>query len=90
MAYKYAYEVPHLAVGKLLPNGWKVMAYAVSDRHAIVQACNGVGDGTLSYATWTVSNNDLRSTSGGHYHCVTASESWADFKDRVEEMYAFS
>ena len=90
MAYKHAYEIPHLAVGKLLPNGWTIMAYAVSDRHAVIQCRQAESGGRFSYATWTVSHNDLRSTTGGHYHCTTAEGSFADFKERVAEMYARS
>ena len=93
MAYKYAYEIPHLAVGKLLPNGWTIMAYAVSDQHAVIQCSQttgGQGNLKISYATWTVSHNDLRSTTGGHYHCTTMETSFADFKERVAAMYMLS
>ncbi len=92
MAYKHAYEIHHLAVGKLLPNGWTVMAYAVSDRHAVVlcsitehldEAVN------IDYATWDVSNNDLRSTAHGHYD-LDMDASFADFKARVANMYQLS
>ena len=92
MAYKYAYEIPHLAVGKILPNGYTVTAYAVSDRHAVILAAISTGEqGNLKvgFTTWTASNNDLRSTANGHYF-TTMETSFADFKKRVAEMYQLS
>lgn len=92
MAYKYAYEIPHLAVGKILPNGWTVMAYAVSDRHAIVLASMSTGEvGHLKveYASWTASGNDLRSTAHGHYG-KDLDGSFADFQERVAAMHLLS
>ena len=89
------YLIQNLSVGHKLPNGWTVVAYAVSDRHAVIQASMDWGDLDnieIRFATWTVSQDDLRSTASGHYHNGTnaMSDSFADFKIRVTEMYQFS
>ena len=69
------------------------MAYCVSDRHAVIQASISTGDldyPKISFATWTVSNDDLRSTANGHYHQTDMDASFADFKSRVADMYQLS
>ena len=88
-----AFLISKLSVGHVLPNQWTVMAYAVSDRHAIVQASMSTGELDhlkISFATWTISNDDLRSTADGHYHETDMDASFADFKARVAAMYALS
>ena len=85
--------ISKLSVGHKLPNCWTVMAYAVSDRHAVIQASIDTGEldhPKVSFATWTVSNDDLRSTANGHYHQTDMDASFADFKARVGAMYALS
>lgn len=88
--------IQNLSVGHRLPNGWTVTAYAVSDRHAVILASkvSGVIDLKVSYATWTVSQNDLRSTSGGQYfgyHIANAMElAWTNWQSRVTSMYMLS
>ena len=89
------YLIENLSVGHKLPNGWIVVAYAVSDRHAVIQASMDWGDLDnieIRFATWTVSQDDLRSTASGQYHngSNAMANSFADFKIRVTEMYQFS
>lgn len=83
------YLIDHLKVGHVLPNRWTVMAYCVSDRHAIVLCSSAEHPGSIEFATWNVSNDDLRSTANGHY--LSSMElAWADFLDRVSHMYLLS
>jgi len=87
-----AYLISKLSVGHVLPNQWTVMAYAVSDRHAVVLCSyTKVSEAALSieYASWTVSNDDLRSTANGHYW-RDLNASFADWQQRVAAMYLLS
>ena len=84
--------ISKLSVGHVLPNQWTVMAYAVSDRHAVVLCSyTKVSEAalTIEYASWTVSNDDLRSTAHGHYG-RHLDASFADWQKRVSDMYLLS
>jgi len=68
------------------------MAYAVSDRHAVILCSyTKVSEAalTIEYASWTVSNDDLRSTAHGHYG-RHLDASFADWQKRVSDMYLLS
>jgi hypothetical protein len=89
------YLIENLSVGHRLPNGWEIVAYAVVDRHAVVLASMEWGDldhPETRYATWKVSQDDLRSTSSGRYfnddHGIE--DSFVDFRERVGDMYRVS
>ena len=87
------YTLSNLSVGHRLPNGWTVVAYAVVDRHGVVMASNRSvnpkAEPEISYATWAVANDDLRSTHNGHYH-DGRQLAFGDFRDRVSAMYLHS
>lgn len=85
--------ISNLSVGHKLPNCWTVMAYAVSDRHALVLASISTGEldhPKISYASWSVSNEDLRSTSDGHYYETDIVGAWKGFQKRMTSMYMLS
>ena len=87
------YLISNLSVGHRLPNGWTVMAYCVSDRHAVILCSMDMGDldcPNIKFASWTVSNDDLRSTANGNYWQTDMTGSFADFKERVADMYLLS
>ncbi len=85
-------KISNLSVGHRLPNGWIVVAYAVADQHGVIMASStnhAITKPVVSYATWIVTNNDLRSTANGHYH-DGQQLSFGDFRDRVSSMYLHS
>jgi len=79
------YKVEMLRVGAVLPNGGVVKAYFVQKDGGIVM-CQ-FKDDPPEYATWVFYNNDLRSTSHGHYGTDEV-EVFKDFQKRVKrEIY---
>jgi len=75
-----------LQIGSTLPNGSSVMAYCVIGTQAVVCCSKLKANNEVEFVTWTMSNNDLASTSNGHYF-DTGSESLTDFKQRVSGTY---
>ena len=73
-----------LKVGHMLPNGAIVMAYCVIGSSGIVLASRGTLE-TMNYVTWTIYNNDLRSTAMGHYF-TKCSVALDDFSKRVTSV----
>lgn len=86
-------SISNLSVGHRLPNGWIVVAYAVCDQHGVIMARSvsaPKGVNIDSYVTWTITNDDLRSTANGHYFEGNQKVAFGDFRDRVSSMYLHS
>ena len=73
----------NLKVGMLLPNSAVVMAYAIVGKVGVVLCSRGFD--AMGYATWVVHNDDLRSTSMGHYFPDCA-KALSDFQSRVNDI----